>query len=147
MIRKRQPTVPPAEEVLSAQASAYSQLPAASVDAASLRQLLLAALLAGRSLLPSLLAQQRQRLRTVLLPLPCAVPAEQPLPAPPPLLPPDGAGPEAAGRRALSEAAQMSVTALRAGGLLHHCCLGYLVQLRAACRAHDAEKVRADEAG
>ena len=117
-----------------------------------MRHVLLAALLAGVALVPSMLASLVRLLREPLLQLPCLVPAQQPLPAVPLYLPtaaasaPVGssgaASSEERARRQLSDTVQKVLSVLRAAGLLERCTLQYLTALKQACRRRQCEQVR-----
>ncbi|KAF0295606.1 Protein JBTS17 [Amphibalanus amphitrite] len=143
--RRKWPESLSAERLLLAQAASYLPLPAASLEERSVRRLLLAALLAGVPLVPPMLAGLARLLREPLRRLPCLVPAEQPLPAPPlylaaAALPDSGAGAEQRARREVADAAQKVLSVLRAAGLLERCTLHYLTALRRACQRRNCEQ-------
>ena len=141
-----------AERLLSAQAASYLPLPAACLEVSSVRRLLLAALLAGVTLVPGLLAGLVYQLRQPLRQLSCLVPERQPLPAVPLYLPTaSGASddqttdPELQARHQLAETVQKVLSVLRAAGLLERCALHYLTALKQACRRTQCEQVSAGQ--
>ena len=112
----------------------------------------MAALLAGVTLVPGLLAGLVYQLRQTLRQLSCLVPARQPLPAVPLYLPTaSGASgdqstdPELQARHQLAETVQKVMSVLRAAGLLERCALHYLTALKQACHRTQCEQVSAGQ--